>query len=143
MNIDHTLLLDLVPHRPPILMLDEVVGVIPGESGTGVRDFKEGDANFEGHFPGEPILPGVLTIEAFAQTALVVSVVDESRENTGAANGRLAKCSEMAFLEPILPGMKVNFTVEIERRVGTFVFVSCAASSGDLKIAAGKLTLKL
>ena len=124
-------------------MLDEVVGIVPGERGTGVRDFKEGDSNFEGHFPGSPILPGVLTIEAFAQTVLVVSVVDESRENTGAASGRLAKCSEMAFLEPILPGMKVNFVVEIERRVGPFVFVNCTASSGDLKIAAGKLTLKL
>ena len=142
MNIDHTQLLELVPHRPPILMLDEVVGIVPGEQGTGVRDFKEGDANFEGHFPGEPILPGVLTIETFAQTALVVSVVGEA-ENGGAASGRLAKVNEMAFLEPILPGMKVNFAVEIERRVGTFVFVDCIATSGDLKIASGKLTLKL
>ena len=61
----------------------------------------------------------------------------------GIARRLLAKVNEMAFLEPILPGMKVNFAVEIERRVGTFVFVSCTASSGDLKIAAGKLTLKL
>ena len=124
-------------------MLDEVVGIVPGERGTGVREFKEGDANFEGHFPGSPILPGVLTIEAFAQTALVVTLVDESRGKAEAAGGRLAKCSEMAFLEPILPGMKVNFAVEIERRVGTFIFVNCAAFSENQKLAAGKLTLKL
>lgn len=124
-------------------MLDEVLGIVPGEQGTGVREFKEGDANFEGHFPGSPILPGVLTIEAFAQTALVVSIVDDSRGKTEAGGGRLAKCREMAFLEPILPGMKVNFEVEIERRVGTFIFVSCTASSGNEKLAAGKLTLKL
>lgn len=143
MDVDHAQLLELIPHRPPILMLDEVTGVVPGERGSGVRSFSATDSCFAGHFPGTPILPGVLTIEAFAQTALVVSLLDTSRGDADASQGRLAKCSEMAFMEPILPDMNVIFSVVIERRVGGFIFVKCTALAKDVTVATGKLTLKM
>jgi 3-hydroxyacyl-[acyl-carrier-protein] dehydratase len=142
-DVDHAQLLALIPHRPPILMLDEVVGVVPGERGSGVRSFAATDSDFFGHFPGNPILPGVLTIEAFAQTALVVSILDQSRGQFDASQGRLAKCREMAFMEPIFPDMKVVFSIVIERRVGRFIFVSCSALAKDVTVATGKLTLKM
>lgn len=143
MDVDHSQLLELIPHRPPILMLDEVTGVVPGERGSGVRTFGAEDPCFSGHFPGMPILPGVLTIEACAQTALVVAILDPSRGEVDASSGRLAKCREMAFMKPIVPGTKVVFSVEIERRVGDFVFVNCTAVAEDETVAAGKLTLKI
>jgi len=142
MDVDHKRLLELIPHRPPILMLDEVTAVVPGESGSGVRTFHEGDAVFSGHFPGFPIVPGVLTIEAFAQTALVVSVLDSSQGERDATQGRLGKCNEMTFVNPILPGTTVVFSVVIERRIGDFIIVGCSAIAEDEPVAAGKLTLK-
>ena len=141
-DVDHTRLLELIPHRAPILMLDEVAAVVPGESGSGVRTFREGDPVFRGHFPGFPIVPGVLTIEAFAQTALVVSALDTSQGERDATQGRLGKCNEMAFLNPILPGFKVVFSVVIERRIGNFILVDCTALAEEETIATGKLTLR-
>lgn len=143
MDVDHAQLLALIPHRPPSLMIDEVTSVVPGERGSGVRSFSSTDSCFSGHFPGNPILPGVLTIEAFAQTALVVSILDPSRGQVDATQGRLAKCREMAFMEPINPDMNVIFSIVIERRVGRFIFVSCTALANDVTVAAGKLTLRM
>ena len=143
MNVSTDQLLELIPHRPPMLMLDEVCRVEPGQRGVGKRVFNEGDPCFEGHFPGAAILPGVLTIEAFAQTALVVSLLDVSRKSADAREGRLAKCNEMAFLAPVFPGVEAEFAVEIERRVGDFVFVGCEGRVDGATVAKGKITLKI
>jgi 3-hydroxyacyl-[acyl-carrier-protein] dehydratase len=143
MDVDLDQLLELIPQRPPILMLDKVVDIVPGERGSGVRTFAAEDPCFAGHFPGNPILPGVLTIEAFAQTALVVAVLDQTRGPVDASAGRLAKCREIAFMKPILPGATVIFSIEIERRVGDFVFANGAALADGEAVALGKLTLKI
>jgi len=142
MTVNEEQLEAILPHRTPILMVDEVADVDPGKKGIGRRTFQEGDPVFEGHFPEVAILPGVLTIEAFAQTALVVAMLDNSRDSD-ARDGRLAKVVEFAFLEPVYPGMTVEFQIEIEKRVGPFVFVNGQSLSNGQKISQGKLVLKL
>jgi 3-hydroxyacyl-[acyl-carrier-protein] dehydratase len=133
----------LLPHRLPILMLDRVVDVVPRKSGKGVKRFSEDDPSFAGHFPGMPILPGVLAIEAIAQTAAAVALaggVDGLGEPTF---GLLGKVSEMNFFDRIVPGDEVEFAIEIDRTVGPFAFVSGAATVNGKKCVAGKLTLKI
>ena len=144
MQFDAKQLLELLPHRPPIVMLEQVVDVVPGERGTGIRHFNAEDTFFQGHFPGTPILPGVYVIEAFAQTAMIVSLATAS--NDGRKNGQLgllAKVNEMSFTEKIVPGLKVKFSVTVDRRVGPFLFVSCKATGEQRALANGKLTLKI
>jgi 3-hydroxyacyl-[acyl-carrier-protein] dehydratase len=135
----------VLPHRPPILMLDRVVEITPGVSGVGERTFRDGDACFEGHFPGRPVLPGVLTIEALAQAALAVLLAEHAAllEAPGPALplGYLARVEEMSFQRPIGPGEAIRFAVAVERRLGPFTIVSGRVTRDGVLCAKGKLAV--
>ena len=135
----------LLPHRPPILMLDRVVEVIPGVAGVGLRLFRPGDACFEGHFPGRPLLPGVLMIEALAQTALAVLLAEHlaTLEVPGPdlPLGYLARVQEMSFKRPIEPGQEIRFEVQVEERLGPFTIVKGRVTSNGKLCAKGKLAV--
>jgi 3-hydroxyacyl-[acyl-carrier-protein] dehydratase len=133
----------LLPHRLPILMLDRVVDVVPRKCGKGVKRFSEDDPSFAGHFPGMPILPGVLAIEAIAQTAAAVFLARDVDDHATQTLGLLGKVSEMTFFHRIVPGDEVEFEIEIDRTVGPFAFVTGAATVNGKKCVAGKLTLKI
>lgn len=66
-----------LPHREPFLFLDEVTGLVPGERGVATKMFRGDEAFFAGHFPGRPIVPGVLLVEAIAQLAGIVAAAAE------------------------------------------------------------------
>jgi 3-hydroxyacyl-[acyl-carrier-protein] dehydratase len=106
---------DLIPHRPPFLFVDEVVDVRAGEWAR-ARWTLEPDAPFlAGHFPGHPIMPGVLIVEALAQTgAIAVLSADE-------AAGRLALFAGIErarFRRPVRPGETLDLEVRLTRRRG-------------------------
>jgi len=143
MKFDSTAISQLLPHRPPILILEAAEDVEPGVRGTGIRTFAGGDSFFEGHFPGRPILPGVYIIEALAQTAMLVLLAREGESDSPTASGLLAKVNEMKFLQPVTPGQEVRFSIEVERRVGGFAFVSGRVSHGGKLVAEGRLTVKI
>ena len=67
-------ILEMIPHRDPFLMIDRVTGLVSNDRATGVKDVKPDEYYFQGHFPGHPLMPGVLIIEAMAQTAAVLVV---------------------------------------------------------------------
>jgi 3-hydroxyacyl-[acyl-carrier-protein] dehydratase len=93
---------ELIPHREPILLVDEVIDVVVGESATGIKYLKEGDSYFAGHFPGHPVMPGVLIIEALAQTSAIL-VADSMKE----AEGKIVYFTSIEsakFRKPVAPG---------------------------------------
>jgi 3-hydroxyacyl-[acyl-carrier-protein] dehydratase len=126
-------------------MLDRVVEVTPGSSGIGERLFRTGDACFEGHFPGRPILPGVLMIEALAQTALVVQLAEHVAlldwPGPELPLGYLARVEETSFKAPIEPEQEIRFEVQIEERIGDFTRVKGRVTRKGALCARGRLVV--
>ena len=138
---------DLLPQQPPILMLDRVCDIEPGKSGVGERVFKTGDPCFDGHFENDPVLPGVLMIEAVAQTAMAVLAVDslsEDQRSEGAKpSGFLAKVNQAAFYRPIVPGQTIRFPIEVTRRVQKFFMIDGEVLHEGERCAKVSLTLAM
>jgi len=143
MTLNRAQLEELLPHRPPMLLLDKVTDIIPRKSGNGVKRFLESDPWFAGHFPGRPVLPGIFAIEALAQTAAVVLLAEQPIARQPQGIGLLGKVNEMAFLQPIVPGDEIQFAIEVERIVGPFAFINGEATAGGKTYASGRLTFKI
>ena len=129
-----------LPHRPPIVVIDKVVDIIPGQSGTGIKHFKENDSFFQGHFPGFAILPGIYVIEAFAQTAMIVVAVDSPSPSEPRV-GFLAKVEQMSFYRKIEPGQEVTFTTHFNKKIGAFILFDCIAEHWRERCAQGEIIL--
>lgn len=109
-KIDLNRIKQLIPHREPILLVDEVVDIVKGESATGIKYLKKDNHCFEGHFPGHPVMPGVLIIEAMAQTCAIL-VADSMVE----AEGKLVyftSIEEAKFRKPVVPEDVLHFKVK-------------------------------
>ena len=110
-------IMEMIPHRYPFLMIDRVVEIIPDVSAVGIKNVSINEPFFQGHFPRQPVLPGVLIIEAMAQTAAVFVV--ETLE--GAAAGKLVyfmTVDEARFRRPVFPGdvLKIHVSKLRNRR---------------------------
>src|ERR1700688_4927530 len=116
-EIDIERLMELIPHRYPFLMIDKVVEVVLGESAVGIKNVTVNEPFFAGHFPNHPVMPGVLIIEAMAQTAAVLVV-----ETLGPdAAGKLVYFMSIEgakFRRPVVPGDQVRIHVVKERSRG-------------------------
>ncbi|HLJ63668.1 MAG TPA: 3-hydroxyacyl-ACP dehydratase FabZ [Stellaceae bacterium] len=102
-EIDVQRIMQLIPHRYPFLMIDRLIKVVPNESAIGVKNVTFNEPHFQGHFPQRPVMPGVLIIEAMAQTAAVLVV-----HTLGpAAEGRVTyfmSVENARFRRPVVPG---------------------------------------
>ena len=109
-------ILKLIPHRYPFLLVDKVLLVKEGEEGIGIKNITMNEPQFTGHFPENPVMPGVLIIEAMAQTAAVIVM---SKQDHGAKKGVFFMSVESAkFRKPVLPGdqLKMYVKKELSRR---------------------------
>ena len=101
----------LIPHRKPFLFIDECKIVSDGKSGTSHRTFNPNEYFFEGHFPNNPIVPGVVIVEAMAQTAGVV--VAHSLKKADDQSVLFMSINKAKFRKPVLPNYKIQFYVEL------------------------------
>ena len=99
----------LIPHRVPFLFIDECEIIIPGEHGISKKTFKEDEYFFQGHFPNNPIVPGVIIVEAMAQTAGVV--VSYKLRDYKEKSVLFMSVNKAKFRKPILPNDQVSFEV--------------------------------
>ena len=131
---------EIIPQRAPFLMLDRVEEYIPGESCIAYKDVKEDEYYFKGHFPGNPIMPGVLITESLAQAGAVAILSMEENKGKNALFGGIDK---MKFKKMVIPGDTLKLEVKIIKRKGT-IGVGEAIATVDGKVAAkGELTFAI
>ncbi|WP_256107715.1 3-hydroxyacyl-ACP dehydratase FabZ [Streptomyces sp. ODS05-4] len=138
----------MLPHRPPMLMLDRAYDVVPGVSGHGVKCVSAGDPCLAGHYPGHPIMPGVLLVEAMAQLVAVVYVADAVEApgpahdgDPAASVGYLGSIREMKFSRLVVPGDRLVLEARLGPRLGALRQVTVRASVDRETAAAGTLVV--
>jgi 3-hydroxyacyl-[acyl-carrier-protein] dehydratase len=118
----------ILPHRYPFLLVDRVVELEPGKRAVAIKQVSANEPQFTGHFPGRPIMPGVLMVEALAQTAgIAVLTLEEYRGKIGLFAG----IDECRFRRLVLPGDTLRLVVTVEKLRGMFGRVKAVASVDD------------
>ena len=116
-QIDIQRIMEMIPHRHPFLMIDKIVDAVANVRATGIKNVSINEQYFQGHFPVRPVMPGVLIIEAMAQTAAVLVVHTLGRE----AEGKLVyfmSVDNARFRRPVFPGDCLHVHVTKQRNRG-------------------------
>lgn len=131
---------NIIPQRTPFLMIDEVETYVAGESATAYKFVDEKEWYFQGHFPGNPIMPGVLIVESLAQTGAVAILSLE--ENKG-KNALFAGIDKVKFKQKVIPGDKLKLEVKIIKQKGPVGIGEGIASVNGKLVAKGEFTFAL
>ena len=127
----------ILPHRDPFLLLDEVLELEPGRRVVACREVRADDWWFAGHFPGRPVMPGVLIVEAMAQTGAVAVLAEERNRGRIAFFAGIDDCR---FKRVVEPGDTLTLTCEIDQVRGAVGRGRATAHVGEALAARGKLT---
>ncbi len=110
MTMDIKEIMDIIPHRPPFLLVDRVIDMVPGESITAIKNVSMNEPFFVGHFPGNPVMPGVLIIEAMAQAGAVAILSQDAFKGKTAYFGGIKNAK---FKKMVTPGDTLRMEVSI------------------------------
>ncbi|WP_320142099.1 3-hydroxyacyl-ACP dehydratase FabZ [uncultured Cohaesibacter sp.] len=134
--------LELLPHRYPFLMIDRIIDMDGDDSCIGVKNVTINEPHFQGHFPVQPVMPGVLIIEAMAQTAGALCV--NSRKDLGSPSLVYFMTIEKAkFRKPVVPGDVLHIHVQkVKNRANIWKF-ACVAKVDDAKVAEAEVSAML
>lgn len=125
-----------LPHRYPFLLIDRVISCTPGQSITAVKNVTNNEYFFQGHFPGRPVMPGVLIIESMAQAGGVLSYLTTADVEPKPLYF-LAGVDNTRFRRTVLPGDQLVITVDVARVKSGIWFYKCSATvDGKLAVAA-------
>ncbi|MDR3445624.1 MULTISPECIES: 3-hydroxyacyl-ACP dehydratase FabZ [Dyella] len=106
----------LLPHRYPFLLVDRLIELVPDKSAVAIKNVTMNEPFFQGHFPGHPVMPGVLIVEAMAQAAgLLTQISSRLKGTTGSPLFYLAKVDNARFNAPVVPGDQLRLEVELKR----------------------------
>lgn len=126
-----------IPHRYPFLLVDRVINFVSGESAVGIKNVTMNEEFFQGHFPGEPVMPGVLQIEALAQTACVLvikSLGEKAPKNPGIL---FTTINSVKFRKPVVPGDQLELHVRITKsKLSIYVIEAYGVVDGQKVIEA-------
>lgn len=127
-------IMELIPHRYPFLMIDRIIDLELGEFAIGLKNVTINEPFFTGHFPGKPVMPGVLIIEAMAQTAAILVVNTLGKE----AEGKLVyfmSIDEAKFRKIVVPGDALHVRVDKQQNRRNVWKFACVATVEGVKVA--------
>jgi 3-hydroxyacyl-[acyl-carrier-protein] dehydratase len=120
--VDIKRILEMIPHRYPMLMVDRVIDMQLDHSAVGIKNVSINEPYFQGHFPSEPVMPGVLIVEAMAQTAAVLVVATFGAESEGKLVYFMS-IDGVRFRRPVLPGDRLELHVKkVQSRANVWKF---------------------
>jgi 3-hydroxyacyl-[acyl-carrier-protein] dehydratase len=138
-RIDINKIMSMIPHRYPLLLVDRVIDLIPNQSATGIKNVSFNEPHFAGHFPGKPIMPGVLIIEAMAQTSAVL-VVESGTNKTENKLIYFMSIEGAKFRKIVEPGDTMYLHVVKEKNRGNVWRFNAIAKVDGEKVAEATFT---
>ncbi len=123
-------LMQLLPHRYPIMLVDRLVDIRPGEGAVGIKNVSYGEPIFQGHFPQKPVMPGVMIVEAMAQSAAAYVAYTEELDVEGKVVLFMG-IDKARFRRPVVPGDQLRIAVRtVQRRAPVWKFEGIATVDG-------------
>lgn len=130
----------ILPHRYPFLMVDRIVELIPGEKAVGIKNVSINEPYFAGHFPGQPVMPGVLMLEAMAQVGACALLADEKFRGQLAY---LAGIDRIRFKRMVEPGETLTITTELSAIKGSIGKGKGRVNAGEQLVCGGEFMFAL
>ncbi len=123
----------MIPHRHPFLMIDGIINLVPDVEVTGIKNVTGEEDFFEGHFPGHPIMPGVLIVEAMAQTSAILVIGTVGKQPGSVVY--FMSVDQARFRKPVFPGDRLMLHVDKQRKRGKVWKFKGEARVGDNLVA--------
>ena len=108
----------LLPHREPMLLIDKLINIVPLKSATAIINVKKGNFYFDGHFPGQPVMPGVIIVEAFGQAAAALTAYGIDSKEYENKLVYLMSVDRARFRNPVIPDCELHLDIEAIRSHG-------------------------
>ena len=117
-TIDKKIIEKLLPHREPMLLIDKLINMVPLKSATAIVNVKKGNFYFDGHFPDQPVMPGVLIVEAFGQAAAALTAHGINPKEYENKLVYLMSVDKARFRSPVIPDCELHLDIEAIRSHG-------------------------
>jgi 3-hydroxyacyl-[acyl-carrier-protein] dehydratase len=143
-TLDINEILKILPHRYPFVLVDKITQLIKGQSIVGIKNVSFNEPHFVGHFPGNPIMPGVLIIEALAQVAAIL-VARSSQDSSKSVTPFLVGIDNAKFRKTVVPGDVLELNASIIQVKSSIWIIDTLARANGSKVAEAKImaTLKI
>jgi 3-hydroxyacyl-[acyl-carrier-protein] dehydratase len=128
-----------LPHRYPMLLVDRVLECVSGDRIVAIKNVTMNEEFFVGHFPGRPVMPGVLILEAMAQAAGILTFVTANIYPDDSVRFYFAGIDKARFRRPVVPGDQVRLTATLERRIRTIWKYSTSATVDGNEVASAEM----
>ena len=131
-------IINLLPHREPMLLIDELIDIVPHKSAIGIINVKKNSFYFQGHFPDQPVMPGVIIVEAFGQAAAALTTYSLNPKEVENKLVYLMSVDKARFRNPIIPDCKLFLEIKAIRSRGRVWRYQGIAKVNEIKMADAK-----
>ena len=131
-------IINFLPHREPMLLIDELIDIVPHKSAIGIINVKKNSFYFQGHFPDQPVMPGVIIVEAFGQVAAALTAYSLKPKEVEDKLVYLMSVDKARFRNPIIPDCKLFLEIKAIRSRGRVWRYQGIAKVNEIKMADAK-----